>query len=49
MGFIYGGHIWGSYIGVIWWIYMGVLCGVGLVENPKICIFFWLTLFLMYF
>ena len=27
MGFIYGGHIWGSYIGVIWWIYMGVLCG----------------------
>ena len=27
MGFIYGGHIWGSYIGVIWWIYMVVLCG----------------------
>ena len=27
MGFIYGGHIWGSYIGVIWWIYMAVLCG----------------------
>ena len=27
MGFIYGCHIWGSYIGVIWWIYMGVLCG----------------------
>ena len=27
MGFIYGCHIWGSYIGVIWWIYMVVLCG----------------------
>ena len=26
MGFIYRGHIWGSYIGVIWWIYIGVLC-----------------------
>ena len=33
MGFIYGGHIWGSYIGVIWWIYMAVLCG-GQMEGP---------------